>query len=69
MIRGAFILAAGFSLGYGKALSECDDIREYLQKIIDSLTEVTADSTPTEKDVEVIDIDPTTENKEPGETL
>lgn len=34
MIRGAVILAVGFSLGYAKALHESDDIRTGLAELI-----------------------------------
>ncbi len=35
MIRGAFILVVGFALGYGKAMSDQEVIRDLAQEIKD----------------------------------
>lgn len=40
MIRGAFILAVGFALGYTKALQEQEEIRETLSGMADDLKRV-----------------------------
>lgn len=40
MIRGAFILGIGFSLGYGKALHDSQEIKDLLLRVIDGLSEL-----------------------------
>lgn len=56
MIRGAFILAAGFLLGYTKAIQETDEIRDVLVKLGNDLKDAvdnSADKTyPQPADVE-----------------
>lgn len=42
MIRGAFILAVGFALGYGKAMSEQEAVSETLGRLKEFLDEVSA---------------------------
>lgn len=39
MIRGAVILAVGFSLGYAKAMHDSEDIRALLAQAVDLLQE------------------------------
>lgn len=66
MIRGAFILAVGFSLGYAKALSEQDKVVNALKDLTYSMTTSTdtANASDTSDDA-VADIPETpTENQE-----
>jgi hypothetical protein len=62
VIRGALILAVGFSLGYSKAVRDSDEISGLLRELIDELKHFPADATATpadsESEEEVIDVEP-----------
>lgn len=59
MIRGALILAVGFSLGYGMALRDSDEITVLLRELIDELKHFPADAVPVpdEESEEVVDVE------------
>ena len=59
MIRGAVVLAVGFSLGYAKAMHESEDIRALLTQAVDLLQEQKRKADQPKSDIvgTVIDID------------
>lgn len=73
MIRGALILAVGFSLGYSKAIRDSDEIRELLRELIEEMKHFPPDPEPqdakAEEVVEAIEVpaEPDTEDNK-GET-
>lgn len=65
MFRGAIILGLGFTLGYGKALHDAEEITDLLKQLIDELKKQTADkvenankadAAPVDADVDAVEV-------------
>lgn len=55
-LRGAFILALGFGLGYAKAVHDTDEIRDLLQDLLEELKHFPPDPVPENEDGEAEEI-------------